>query len=202
MDFNVSCAVAGCANPVIGQCTGYKGSCGRFYCAAHSTDRLCADCARRKLEDETAQRTYKVYLQTAERLRRDLRWVDLRNLIGGFVILGVFAVLGFGIGRSDPDKSVTNAVQFGGVIIATVWSLAQQRKRRKQEKARLEEIRETKPAFPEFYKAWKEEKNKEALMTGLAIAGIIVAGAVAAAASTDREKRVSEIEEGVRRAMR
>ncbi|MBC7265099.1 MAG: hypothetical protein H5T64_12200 [Chloroflexi bacterium] len=192
---NIACSVSGCTDPVIGQCPGYKGSCGRYYCATHSAEKLCADCARQKLEDEIAQRTYEDYLQTAERLRRDLRWVGLPIVLGALL---VFGLLGLGVGQSDVGVAV--AIFYGGVIVASILVLMQQRK---QEEVRLQEIRETKPAFPEFYRAWKKEKNKEALMTGLAIAGVIVAGTIAAAAeSSSRERRVSEIEEGVRRAMR
>jgi hypothetical protein len=44
---NIACSVSGCTNPVIGQCR-----CGRYYCATHSTDGLCADCSRQKFENE------------------------------------------------------------------------------------------------------------------------------------------------------
>ncbi|MBM3155420.1 MAG: hypothetical protein FJ008_08860 [Chloroflexi bacterium] len=194
MSLNVSCAIPNCTNPVVGQCAGYKGSCGRFYCAAHSTDRLCADCARRKSEDEIAQRTYEDYLHTAEQLRRELGSAFLPIFIGAVV---VSVMLGLAISQSNFGVGLT--VMCAGMIAVGIWGSD---RTAKQEKVRLEEISKTKPAFPEFYKTWKKEKNKEALMTGLAIAGVIVAGAIAAAASDSREKRVSEIEEGVRRAMR
>jgi len=92
------------------------------------------------------------------------------------------------------------AIIYGGAI----WARIRQRYR---EKAEVAEISKAKPAFPDFYRAWKKEKNKEALMTGLVIAGVIVAGTIAGAVSAatedaKRAERVREIEEGVRRAMR
>jgi hypothetical protein len=65
---NTACYVSGCTNHVIGQCTGYPKSCGRFYCREHSSeqqshlqrsienkrvnvDTLCSECAKRKLTD-------------------------------------------------------------------------------------------------------------------------------------------------------
>ena len=70
---SVSCAVPGCASPVIGQCTGYKGTCGRYYCTDHSTGTLCADCAGRKAEDERTERVTSDYLQTIKALQREGR---------------------------------------------------------------------------------------------------------------------------------
>src|SRR5438045_688561 len=70
----MACSVAGCKEPVIGQCAGYKESCGRFYCAEHSAGKLCAECAERLAKDEAAQRLYDDYLQTAKELRK--RWGD------------------------------------------------------------------------------------------------------------------------------
>jgi len=116
---NIACSVSGCTNPVIGQCPGYKGSCGRYYCATHSADRLCADCARRKMEDEIAQRTYEDYLQTAERLQREVGWVGKPILIAACV---VFGLLGYGIGQSNVGVGV--AIFYGGLIITAVWAYA------------------------------------------------------------------------------
>jgi len=113
-------------------------------------------------------------------------------------------IFGFAIGRDYPHPGVFFAILFSGGILGLLWVLPQQHK---QEKLRLEEIRKTKPGFPEFYRAWKKEKNKEALLSSLAIAGVIVAGTIAGAVSAaaedaKREERVREIEEGVRRAIR
>jgi hypothetical protein len=192
---NIACSVSGCTNPVIGQCPGYKGGCGRYYCATHGSNGLCADCARRKLEDEI----YKDYLQTAERLRREVGRVGLPISLG---ILMVSFIIAFAIGQ-DYDSAVVCAIPFSGMILGLLLALPRQHKR---EELRLEEIRKTKPGFPEFYRAWKKKKNKEELLTGLSIAGAIVVAAIAGAASdlakdAEREERVREVEEGVRRAL-
>ena len=187
---NIACSVPGCTSPVIGQCPGYKGGCGRYYCAAHSTDGLCADCTRRKSEDDI----YDDYVHTAEQL---LRKIKSETLVG---------LLPMVIGASVLMISICNN-KMGLVVIGMAFFLSgpiwAQTKSKQVEKAETAEIGKAKPAFPEFYKAWKKQKTKEALMAGLAIAGVVVAGTIAAAAeSSSRERRVSEIEEGVRRAMR
>jgi len=198
---NVACFVPGCENPVIGQCPGYKGNCGRFYCAAHSIEGLCSDCGQRKVEDET----YEDYVETAERLRRELGnhwsgWVMM--LWGSLLVFGGGSIAGalFSDGRDGWGFAALVAIAVL-LVSSLIWY---SRRRRKLQEVRLEEIRATKPGFPEFYKAWKKEKNKEALMTTLAVAGAVVVGTVAAAVaeSVDRDRRVSEVEEGVRRAMR
>jgi len=204
MSVNLSCSVSSCTNPVIGQCPGYKGPCGRFYCATHSHDGLCANCGELKSGDEAAQRTYEDYLQIAKRLpsqvaRQTLQQEPFKVLVP-FIVLGVSALLA---GVLESSLWIGYGVFFVGCVPAVIWVRALQLE---VEKPKLVEIDQTKPGFSKFYELWKKEKNKEALKTGLAIAGVIVVGAVAAAvAATDddgKEKRVREVEEGVRRALR
>jgi hypothetical protein len=186
---NIACSIPGCTNPVIGQCPGYKGGCGRFYCATHSTDGLCADCARRKSDDDT----YEDYCRTAERLERELRLEAAlaTGLATGLAALAVGA-LAYVVSLSELSEQsralvvagVGAAICLGALIWACIWE-------RKREKEKVAEIGKAKPAFAEFYKAWRKEKNKERLMAGLAIAGVIVAAAIAEA--VDSERRVSDI---------
>ena len=184
MSLNVRCAASGCTNPVIGQCAGYADSCGRFYCAAHSTNGLCSACANRKLEDELAQRTYVDHLQTAKQLQRELNSVGLPAVIGVFGVCGLFIFGIAQIGRLDGGGCMATFFIADMVAVAVLFS-----QRRKREEARLEQIRQTKPAFPEFYRVWKKDKTKEALMIGLTVAGAVAATAVAAAASSSEKSR-------------
>lgn len=68
---NIQCSVSGCNNPVIGQCTGYKGDCGKFYCAQHSSDGLCAECVAQKAHDEFVAKTFAEYWQLADQVKRE-----------------------------------------------------------------------------------------------------------------------------------
>lgn len=83
MSINIACSAPDCSNPVIGQCTGYKKTCGKYYCREHSSDTLCADCTKRKATDEReeleqkaaqehAELVYKEYLALAEKVSKDI----------------------------------------------------------------------------------------------------------------------------------
>lgn len=200
MATNIACFVPGCKNPVIGQCQGHKGTCGRFYCAEHSVSALCADCAKAKLEDDMVED----YFNTAEQLKREAKEL---NRWRGCAYLFVIALVSIMLGASASTESAEAALGAGfgvfycGAIGLVIWDSMQ---KRNYEKAALSQLNETKPGFPEFYRMWKKEKNKEALKTGLAVAaGIVLAGTAAAIGdSISREERVRDIEEGVRRASR
>jgi hypothetical protein len=68
---NIACSFPNCTNPVIGQCTGYKKACGKYYCREHSTDTLCSDCASLKLAEDQAQEILEDYLHTAEKIEQE-----------------------------------------------------------------------------------------------------------------------------------
>ena len=213
---NIACSGLGCSNPVIGQCPGYKGGCGRYHCATHSTEGLCADCARQKLEDDMESERQKLeddiyddYLQAAKRLGRKVN--RLGSVIGiitfaPLAVVGYVAVYTLATGERPflttvhDTEILSYVVVFGTLGGSSIFATIKQRK---IEKAGVAEISKEKPAFPEFYKDWKKKKVREALTAGLAVAGVITVAAIAAAAgSGSRERRVREVEEGVRRAQR
>ncbi|PKN91072.1 MAG: hypothetical protein CVU44_20875 [Chloroflexi bacterium HGW-Chloroflexi-6] len=82
MSIKIACSQSGCTNPVIGQCTGHKKTCGRYYCHEHSIDTLCSDCANQKIADEKteaeqklakerAEAIYQEYLKLAEKVSKE-----------------------------------------------------------------------------------------------------------------------------------
>ncbi len=71
MSINIACSAPDCTNPVIGQCTGYKKTCGKYYCREHSTDTLCFDCSNQKAADEEAEKIYNEYLALAEKVSKE-----------------------------------------------------------------------------------------------------------------------------------
>lgn len=71
MSINIACSAPNCTNPVIGQCTGYKKTCGKYYCREHSSDTLCFDCANKKAMDEHAELVYQEYLALAEKVSKE-----------------------------------------------------------------------------------------------------------------------------------
>lgn len=192
---SVSCAVPGCASPVIGQCTGYKGSCGRYYCAVHSTGTLCSDCAGRKAEDERIERVSADYLQTIKTLQREVRSAAFNQQIA---LTGVGAVLAGLIGcglTSSYNYSSQQAggfflfLAFGAFCVALIWYSI---RANQISHAKAAEIDQQKPGFLDFYKAWRAEEQKKQMMAGLAIAGVILAALVAAAASSSEKSREDE----------
>lgn len=90
MTAGVACFTRGCTQPVIGQCQGYKGSCGQFYCAEHSTAKLCTDCAEKRLQEEAEQaqeaeldKIVSDYLQLAEKIHNgDELYENLKKELG------------------------------------------------------------------------------------------------------------------------
>jgi hypothetical protein len=70
---NIACASPACTNPVIGQCGGYKSACGRFYCATHSANSLCAECAFRNAADDKAEQ-FRKSAEQVEREHSDFTW--------------------------------------------------------------------------------------------------------------------------------
>lgn len=163
----ICCAFPGCTSPVIGQCAGYKGKCGRYYCAKHSAGRLCADCARQKQEDETVQD----YLLMAEKLSREIHFATLPLAILG---LAGFGAVGYLLSRSNQDIAL--AVLCGGWLFVGIWARIRQHT---LEKERLAEIDRVQPAFSEFYKSWKSERNKQNLKKALKIIGFVIVAVLA-----------------------
>ncbi|HKZ84819.1 MAG TPA: hypothetical protein VJ793_14285 [Anaerolineae bacterium] len=179
----IACFTTDCNEAVTGQCTGYEGSCGRFYCSIHSTGTLCAICAARKLNDELARQIYQDYLQTAEQLQKEVREAAMPVSIIGSLIMILILLSQLGNSANFGSAFAWMLLIGGGFAIGAL--IIQQNK----EQARLPEISKIKPDFPAFYKEWKVQKNKEALKTGLAVAGVlavIVFGVAAAATKRDR----------------
>jgi hypothetical protein len=192
----ISCAYNKCKKPVIGQCVGYKIDCRRYYCASHSKERLCYECAERKEKEETEKYIYDTYLQESNKLNSQVNSSGcipiILGIAGYFVVLYIAAMAN---GIKGETLLITTILY--GVISYVVIKILQNRFKENK----LLELEETHPGISKFYKVWKTEKNKEKLMGALSIAGVIAAGAIGmAAADLARETRVNEISEGVRRA--
>ncbi len=206
MTLNVACAVSGCTNPIIGQCTGYKGSCGRYYCATHSSGTLCADCANRKAEEERLQQVYEDYLRTAEKLRKDVSSFTERGGVGLLSLVAFALPIGLGVGINN--LLLLSHTRFDPVIIVCPMTIVvfilpygilfyyYYRVLPKRAKARAAEMDKTKPGFLQFYSTWLSNKHKEELVLGLkiggAIAGAVIAGTIAAAADSAARSREEE----------
>jgi hypothetical protein len=169
---NIACFVPGCTNPVIGQCQGYQKSCGSYYCATHSQNKLCDDCVKQILGEKEAERTYIEYLKMAEAIDHKVRYSRLPILILGFILFMLAIISNIFKGSAIYIIIILQVVVIIGAYI----------KSNNYQKEILAGI--DKPAFSDFYFAWKSETNKAQLKKGLSVAGtlaVIVLGVAVAA---------------------
>jgi len=192
MSVNIACSALGCTNPVIGQCTGYKKACGKYYCHTHSMDTLCAECTSRKLADDHAQAIYQDYINTAQQLESESSSTSISwDSIKGWGILMGISILIIVI-SSAVTRNQNNTLACVGALIFFVSLLGIVATRtghiRKQGEIKATEIEKSKPGFLEFYSTWKKEKSKEQLMTALTVVGVITAVGLAATSESDYDR--------------
>ncbi len=183
--FNVKCSAPSCLNPVIGQCTGYKRGCGRFYCAAHSHNGLCMDCAALLSEDQLIED----YVKSCQNVEKKVQRVILKTGLGFILaMLGLYfasQLMFTTFGVSNPiGIALYYAIYLTGAI-CIVYLLP---KRRKLEKQMVREVEAKKPRFAEFYKAYKRDKNIQVLKGG----AIFLIGAATAMVASDLQKSSEE----------
>lgn len=207
---NISCHSAGCTQPVIGQCSGYKGRCGRFACSEHydSKQALCSVCYVRLSDDvEKALREIALeaikndYEQTALAFYKQHR-SGLINFIAGYLIwcglVGLFILAGIliGIALNLQGNGLAFLVAGTSTIPPTVILIFLVRKSSTKKNTQLRSIETTHPNFKQFYYKWvaEYEKQKNAKMRSAVIDGLIVATAVGIGVSeTIRQQREDEI---------
>ncbi len=208
MALNIACYVQGCKNPVIGQCQGYKESCGHFYCAQHSNGRLCAEHA----EKERIQLIYEDYLHTAESTLKEVRVLAQKRayktvwkiLLAGLIIGGLpfvlLPALGYQTNLDAPywlGQISAVFIAVGGVLVLSalfgqffILSNVHEQITEKH----IKEISASKPHFDEFYREWKKHKNREAWNTILTVGLGVVAAGLAGAAEEARTRRAVDDE--------
>jgi hypothetical protein len=184
---NISCSVRDCANPVVGQCTGYQGECRKFYCARHSKGTLCADCSSRKHADELALQIQNDYLQTFERVGIEASKAAVTNLVKMCFIASFFLLVLSNFTRQNGFAGLT----LFGLLITCALYFHNKHKAAMRIAAEYDAI---KPNFAAFYHEYRSAKNREAVKNGLKIAGGIVMFTAAAAISSiaEDERRNAE----------
>jgi len=196
MTGNVACFSPGCSNPVIGQCPGYDGQCGHFYCAQHSVDKLCSECGNRKRMDEATERIYQDYLATAKDLYNSQRNRGLATMIA----LSPLIIL-----VSQPALQAQGNSQSGTIVfiiaawiiwgIPAVWF-------RLHFSSKLNEIEITRPYFSEFYNTYRKQRNRAQNATLLRIVGaaaLVGLGVAAAASQAQLQSDVRDIRDKLNR---
>lgn len=159
---NVQCAYPDCREPVTGQCSGYNGSCGRFYCAKHSWGKYCFECAKEKRTDGIINE-YSEIAQGVSRIKENkVRFVV--SVVGIFLIIYIL---------TSRDENIIFSLGCAYVVFALIAWVFYQKANSKLQMAKAEEISVEHPYFVDFYEEWKSQKNKANLKTALKVAGVI-----------------------------
>ena len=165
---NIACSFPNCTNPVIGQCTGYKGECRKYYCSTHSTDNLCHQCASKKLAEENEILAQQEFLKMIGGMRSKARSIAWKNFwerneakLGIWIIL-LLCFVGFIVieyYNSDIGASIAGTggfgLLFGIILLLTEIS--------KQENILATDIDKQKQGFLKFFSDWKIEQQKKTL---------------------------------------
>jgi len=209
---NIACSAPDCHNPVIGQCTGYKKTCGKYYCREHSTDTLCFDCSSEKAAEEHAEVVYKEYLALAEKVLKDpisipkfqfqgkklLKISGCSLAIGGVMFFLLIILIIVGIVWNDLQALIWVLLILGALalaligwpfgIVPLIWLTQYQewtdKERHKVISARIKAIEQEKQGFTQFWNAWvKQRREERAEKNRQALMGVLaVVGAIAAGA--------------------
>jgi hypothetical protein len=223
---NVSCASPGCLNPVIGQCTGYKIHCQRFYCQQHSVGKLCGLCGSQKKADDDAVQLEIDYTNLIKGIQQEakdayngkkmfLKGLKITAIIGFFAgpIAAIFAPKGtdlFQLIIAAPIDFIMIYLLGGSILGKPILWLLRENWMNKNSFKRAEEINKSHPGFLGYFQNWHttlvNERKQTAKETVVALGTFAAAIAVAAAISVaeDEKERVHEqrIEDAVRRGMR
>ena len=188
MNANISCAIAGCTNPVIGQCSGYESNCGKFYCSHHSDGSLCSDCGNRKAVHEKSLAIQQDYLRTLDVIQEKASqqsWSDSMKVIGATIIVCsviLFLLTSLSGGWRNLDTPVITflfaSVVIGGTAGIILGWLYRKIRIRELIREFAHELEKQKPGFAGFFNEWQSVRDQEALKNGFAIAGSVVATAV------------------------
>ena len=212
---NIACHYPNCTKPVIGQCSGYKGKCGRFFCAEHcseeSNNPLCSICYDRLMEDAGREYIYTDYLEESEKLGLDASH-NMGCIYGIWLaILAPFVFGGFGLlfGASDPGvglPKLLGVLPFLFLILITYIYLRQRKIVPEKFQRKVEDIDQLKPGFREFHDEWqtytRKKNTKQTLALGLntLIVSGLAADAISEALKENKTRRdIHDIAERMRR---
>lgn len=174
----IACFKKGCTNAVIGQCAGYEKPCGLFYCAEHSSEKLCVDCAQKKaegtrgeerqeheIEEEYLLEEYKIAAGNLRKERNQFsRQVELSYIlpeIGLFVLFLLCIWLFILAGENSGLWILFGVCMLVFLMGASALGNSMGEKQRNFFQERLAEIEAEKPNFRQFYEEWDKLKFKE-----------------------------------------
>ena len=154
----VACHYPGCTQPVIGQCSGYKDSCLRYYCAKHSVEAYCSVCVNKLSHDAAVEAVYRDYLNEAKK-------VDKASLgLGGqwFFLLGLPIMSG---GIFYEQAGIIAPIIGLALAIGLVWMF------RWATRQMVSKVAINRPGFAEFYAEYRRDSNAKVVLGALLVAG-------------------------------
>lgn len=160
MASNIGC-FAGCNNPVIGQCGGYNGNCGQFYCREHSKERLCTECSEKKLRYEIHQAAEAMMIEIRRDYTEAAKRVTRRAGIIPYIFMllplaGISLPVIFNKGHQDMMDGIHGFL--GLVVIVTIpciWYIWGQNRRAKRS---LAEADKSRPNFRKYYENYLSQE--------------------------------------------
>jgi hypothetical protein len=177
MNVDIAC-YKGCGNSVIGQCNGYKDSCGQFYCLIHSKDKLCYQCASKKDANDRALEIYKRYISIARNLKDKSTFFLFANIstmiIGAITYFTNFYGSYNGYGDDPPLYVIATLIAITLVLMFIFTTLTQ--KFDKEFKTELNNLDIDNPGFKDFYATWRKDKNEKILVGIISMAILTTAG--------------------------
>jgi uncharacterized membrane protein (DUF485 family) len=186
---NISCAIAGCTNPVIGQCSGYESNCGKFYCSHHSDGSLCSDCGNRKAVHEKSLAIQQDYLRTldviqekaSQQSRSDsMKVIGATILVCGVILFLLTSLRGGWRDLATPVITILiSSVYVGGMVGIILGWLYRKIRIRKLIREFAHDFEKQKPGFAGFFNEWQYARDQQALKKGFALAESVIATAFA-----------------------
>jgi tetratricopeptide (TPR) repeat protein len=204
----IRCSAPGCGEAVIGQCSGYKKSCGKFYCTNHSLDVFCNECGTRLLEDTVREELIREYTRLAEKLYNLnggcnflLLWMFFQTCLG---TSGIGVISGFNMFLLD-DRSGNNDEGFRWLILSLplfvvfLTMFARFLRRRSSELIALQAEAKAKQGFQQFYNEWVKHRYERDLSLALGTVFIVGGAAYGAVQAYQKWESRQEMEAMVRR---
>ena len=160
MDVQVSCPVFRCPQTSVGQCTGYRRTCERFYCQIHSEGTLCDSCA--SIKQEELKSGYRQVLKSLERksYSASLTTGVAALFLGSLLLLAAAVVSAFSQQGNQGAFSIFIISLGGGLTLffaSLIWYLKKTREFVRRESIELDLNH---PGFYDCYRQWQEKMDE------------------------------------------
>ena len=156
----ISCPVFRCPKTSTSQCTGYRGTCDRYYCRTHAKGTLCDRCYTHKLEGMKAG--YKGILKSLERKSYSASLTaSVIALFTFSLLLLVLAIVFAYLQTNNRGLLPLFVILLGGAASGLggtlIWYFM---KAREYVRAESVELDLTHPGFYDYYRQWQDKMDE------------------------------------------